>query len=162
MGYTNGQPIFGKEDWHNYVTLDGHMGDREVYEVKSTRTTVTLERRKIGGDCIVVWLDATPIVIHWQSGGFQIWNGGWYTRQTMSRMNEFMPHNWSVYQENYFWYVSFREDGDWDKQRRWPYSHHFQSMQDGTFVSHNGREPEVIKPGNCFLYHPEPFCFVLY
>ena len=74
-------------------------------------TATTLEA--LEGDDIGLRYHDT-IVVRWNpDGSISLDSGGWTTATTKSRMNEYLPNGWMVYQERGVWYLSNRWEATW-------------------------------------------------
>ena len=102
MGFTNGRPVLRGQSNYTFHTVASLLGDANEVVLKESRMQVKLVKKF---PQIQMVLGETPIVTHHADGGFILDNGGWNTRITMSRMNEFMPPGYQVYQSDHFWYL---------------------------------------------------------
>lgn len=71
-------------------------------------------------DSIVVQLHNTAIMQYWPDDRIRLNAGGWRTVTTKSRMNEFLPDPWGVYQENNVWYLWRRKLGT-HEEKSWTF-----------------------------------------
>lgn len=69
-----------------------------------------LERDTVGTD-IYVRLHSTRIIAFHDDGTVTYKTGGWHTYTTKDRLNNYGPHNVSVYQDHYDWFIRTRHDG---------------------------------------------------
>ena len=74
----------------------------------------TWVRRGRCGDYYAIVLHNTEIVQFHEDGRIVLSNGGYETRTTKERINEFIPRGY-VSQKNYNWYYEVPVDGDWKK-----------------------------------------------
>lgn len=59
------------------------------------------------GDCLAVRLHYTYIVRYYPDGSVVLDSGGWRTKTTKVRINEYLPNGWSVWQKKGVWYLGY-------------------------------------------------------
>ena len=96
------------------------------------------DRRKIGNntylerrdDDIALRLQNTDILLYHPDGKITLNSGGWRTVTTKARINEFLPAEWSLWQERGVWYLAYGNSYQ---------SHHKVAVyDDGTVLSPDG------------------------
>lgn len=65
--------------------------------------------RKRDEDTFVIQFHATAIVIYRRNGSIQLFNGGYMTLTTKTRINRFTPAGFHIYQNKYQWYVQHND-----------------------------------------------------
>lgn len=56
------------------------------------------------GDSISLVLHTTAVLTWYPNGDCIAATGGWYTRTTKDRINEYAPHGWRVFQRKHEWF----------------------------------------------------------
>ena len=89
-----------------YDTLTAKLNGRDVRTVgNNTRV------RYVDDTCVAILLHHTEIVRAFDDGYFALDSGGWHTVTTKSRMNEYLPGGYRVYQQDFAWSLR-TPDGD--------------------------------------------------
>ena len=95
-----------------YETFAERMGKRNRVTLKSSRMQVYAEM--VFDEDIGIRLGDTYILLYKADGEtVELDTEGWYTPTTKSRMNDYLPHGWSIYQEAGQWYLSNRDGREW-------------------------------------------------
>jgi len=89
---------------------------REILEKQKARghnrkklaSNTYLELRENGNDNIAIKFYDTDIIVLKGNGDIVLSNGGYATPTTKSRINEYLPVPWTVYQEASIWYLTMR------------------------------------------------------
>lgn len=98
-----------------YLTLEhlrkggGIEKENVVDKERLSRSTVTFKVDCHNGDTSeVTVMDKTIIVHKTIVGGYHLKTGGHYTQSTKRNMNKIIPDRFTVYQEDFKWYVHDR------------------------------------------------------
>ena len=121
----------------NYAALDDRMQGRNHDRRKLANNTYA-ERR---AECIAVRLHNTDIMLFTPDGSIMLDSGGWRTITTKSRMNDYLPAPYRIWQKAGRWYV-YTPSGVLD------YADNMKIMPDGTVTGYAAPTPtrdKIIK-----------------
>lgn len=88
----------------NYKEALEYLNGRTKKNLKKTSTY--LEKHPTE-DIIYLFYHNTAVVTY-KPEGFEVYTGGYYTVTTKSRINEFTPLEFNVYQKNYTWFADIK------------------------------------------------------
>lgn len=135
-----GQPA----DYSYWKEKIGRRGRRKL----KNNTYASLERYP--HEHIVFRLHATVILEMYPDGSFVVNDGGWRTRLTLARINDYLPPGWSIYTHlgTWYWHRRNKVGSIWDRNPAGRIIQEYTSGDsvDGNGVLHAQKQARHMKP----------------
>jgi hypothetical protein len=83
---------------------------------------------------------STVVIKYAPSGTITLDTQGWHTPTTKERLNNWLPRNWGVYQENHVWYLWHRGEAEYrfkpgpENKQTWTFEDGMQILADGKVI----------------------------
>jgi hypothetical protein len=81
------------------ASLLNGLDSRRLPSIRATRVARD-------GDKVHLYYHSTPVITEYPDGSVTVRTGGWRTSTTKSRINDFLPYGWRVFQHQHEWFWS--------------------------------------------------------